>query len=301
MSVICLLYIVFPCSFARSQPGHTVRLATWQLLLFVISSFFGSFLPGGKVKHLAVSLGILSGSLPGSSDVYSKFFFRSYRLDFFSFSLPLSLFALWSSYPLSSMVLAQSGLAQSGSTCCPDPNWSAATAMSQRATCAKLPLLRRCLTQAAAVVCAAAADMQMDACAVASFMQMVFSSPFTQIISTTSPNNTPVASLGILSGSPLGSLASIFSCLQSAPFPFLFFFKKRIRPNRVASLGILSGSLPGSSCLPVPVGASLYSFCGAPPILPLCLFPYAITNSQFPPLNSFAFPVLLPFLSVSVV
>ena len=84
-------------------------------------------------------------------------------------------------------------------------------------------------------------------------------------------------------------------------FLFFFFFKKRIRPNRVASLGILSGSLPGSSCLPVPVGASLYSFCGAPPILPLCLFPYPITNSQFPPLNSFAFPVLLPFLSVSVV
>ena len=274
-------------------------MATPSLCNFIFLRFF---LPGGKVKHLAVSLGILSGSLPGSSDVYSKFFFRSYRLDFFSFSLPLSLFALWSSYPLSSMVLAQSGLAQSGSTCCPDPKWSAATAMSQRATCAKLPLLRRCLTQAAAVVCAAAAYMQMDACAVASFMQMVFSSPFTQIISTTSPSNTPVASLGILSGSPLGSLASIFSCLQSAPFPFLFFFfKKRIRPNRVASLGILSGSLPGSSCLPVPVGASLYSFCGAPPILPLCLFPYPITNSQFPPLNSFAFPVLLPFLSVSVV
>ena len=58
--------------------------------------------------------------------------------------------------------------------------------------------------------------------------------------------------------------------------------KKRSRPNWVASLGILSGSLPGSSCLSVPVGASLYSFLLSPsssPSLFIPLTPLPIHNS----------------------
>ena len=127
------------------------------------------------------------------------------------------------------------------------------------------------------------------------------SSQFHQIISITSPN-THVASLGILSGSPLGSLSSIFSYLQPAPSPFLK-KKSRSRPNRVASLGILSGSLPGSSCLSVPVGASLYSF-----VEPLqfsisfySLTPLPIHNSRLsiPWRSPYRFPSPLPFPSPS--
>ena len=92
------------------------------------------------------------------------------------------------------------------------------------------------------------------------------------------------------------SALSLPSFPTSSRHHLLFLKKKsRSRPNRVASLGILSGSLPGSSCLSVPVGASLYSFVEPLQFSPLFLFPYPITNSQLPPLNFLALTVSVPF------
>ena len=255
LSVICLLSSVFHCSFGRSPPGHTVRLATWQLPLFVISSFSGSYLHEGRVTHLAVSLGILSGSLPDSA-VYSKFSSRSYRLDFFSFSLPLSFFAFWNSYPptQSGPQLPPCRHALPARSCC-----LAAVSPMLLQWCAPLPPICRWMRAPLPSGC----KWTWPAL------------PFHQIMSIT------VANLGILSGSPLSSL-SFPSFPTSSRHHLLFFKKKRSRPNCVASLGILSGSLPGSSCLSVPVGASLYSFLLSPSSSPSLFIPLPHYQSTIP-------------------